>query len=660
MSSDLGVHRDSSGIVSFTNVRCPNDHPLILEARQCPWKCDQCGAPGEKGVHSLWCQTCDYDECPAHRVLCSSDPSVVPLSGLITVQAQATLCSVVPAAGFCPPLPLQRVEVDSEIAMVTVFKDRAQVFRSARVKLLAGEYSLLFAKGMWSEADRKTLQVSIARGVASTVLRSVQFKSISDVKDVRPEKRAAQEKIRTLEVELAAIEDRLTMIHAKWCAYEQVLRKITGANTNYPGVYDPDSWARVMEFASKGMGQIKVTERLIKTEIEEKREQVAQARKELRALGSDEQRTTRDVAEVLLKAVADVELELLLSYVVRNASWEPVYDIRVDNKDKKVAVTYNAMVKQSTGESWDKVKLELSTANPHVGGDAPTLSTWRISLDPPYLELPRMQRQSEAMSNMFQPQMMMQMMPCSAPGGGGGMPPSPPPPPKPVAAASQAAEVSSSSTATVFKIAGTTTIKSDNQHVKVGIVAATLDCYPRYSAVPKLDSHTYLKVKAVNTTDFVFLAGKTNIFADNQFVSNSSLDLVVPGEEFWTFVGVDDAIKVTRKLVHRKNSEKGGGVFGGVKRTRVEFKYTFTVKNSKKTSEEVVIWDQFPITEDKKIVVSLITPDKEKPVKGQRFETNLVNFIEWFVQAEPGAAPQTFDYVFHVDYPVEERVTGMQ
>ena len=110
--------------------------------------------------------------------------------------------------------------------------------------------------------------------------------------------------------------------------------------------------------------------------------------------------------------------------------------------------------------------------------------------------------------------------------------------------------------------------------------------------------------------------------------------------------------------MHRKSSEKGGGVFGGTKKTRVEYKYAFSVKSAKKTTEEVVIWDQFPITEDKKIAVTLVAPDKEKPVKGQKFETNLVNYIEWFVTAEP-AAEQSFDFVFHVEYPPEERVTGL-
>lgn len=557
---------------------------------------------------------------------------------------------------------VQRMEVDSEISMVTVFKDRAQVFRSTTtpIKLIAGEYALVFAKGMWTEADRNTLQVSIGRGVEKTILRSVQFKSITELKDVRPEKRAAQEKIKGLEAELAVLEDKVLVTRTHWAAYEKVVAKVTGVDMHHAGVYDPTAWAKVTDFAATAMQRIKLAERRAKTDEDDKRAEVARARQELRALGDDHLRTTRDVAEVVLRAVADTELELLLSYVVRNASWEPVYDLRVDNKDKKVAVAYNAMVRQSTGEAWEKVKLELSTANPHVGGDAPTLATWRVSLTPPYEDLPQLRGglQDDSMANMMPQMMMMQMMPAMAAGARRGGAPAPPPPPRPVAAASQAAEVSSSATATVFKIAGKSTVKSDNQPVKVGIVSATLDCYPRYSAVPKLDGHTYLKVKAINTTDCVFLAGKTNIFADNQFVSNSSMDLVAPGEEFWTFVGVDDAIKVTRKLVHCKSSEKGGGVFGGTKKTRVEYKYTFSVKTAKKTTEEVVVWDQYPITEDKKVTVTLIAPDKAAPKEGERFETNLVNFIEWFVKAEPGVE-QTFDYVFHVEYPVEERVTGL-
>jgi uncharacterized protein (TIGR02231 family) len=332
-----------------------------------------------------------------------------------------------------------------------------------------------------------------------------------------------------------------------------------------------------------------------------------------------------------------------------------MYDLRVDSKEKLMGVAYQAMVQQSSGLDWEKVQLELSTANPHFGGNAPVLSTWAISLTPPQPRFPYGGYQPNV-APCAAPSMMMQQMMVS-PATNMFSAPAPPPPPraphKPASA--EAATVNSSTTSTTFTIAGKQTVRSDNTAVKVSVMQAQLPIHLRYSAVPKLDSHTYLKVKATNTTGFVFLPGKVNTFADNQFVGKSEMDQVAPDAEFWTFLGVDDNITCTRKLAHRKLGEKGS-MFSS-KKNRVEYKYVFTAKNSRKTSEELVVWDQFPISQDKKITIAVTAPTKEASPE-VRFEVNDLNAIEWFWDMKPNAT-QSFEFVFHVDYPTEERVTGL-
>ena len=313
-----------------------------------------------------------------------------------------------------------------------------------------------------------------------------------------------------------------------------------------------------------------------------------------------------------------------------------------------MGITYSAMVKQSVGDDWEKVELTLSTADPHVGGDAPTLTRWSISLTPPYQ--PVYHSPAPRSEMMMQQMMCTNMMPAPAPPAaapGGGSRPSRPAP-------TASAAVSTSTTSTTFQIVGRHTVRSDNTPVKVPVMQAQLDVHLRYSAVPKLDTHTYLKAKAVNTTGFVFLPGVVNTFADNQLVGKSSMDHVGNNEEFWTFLGVDDNLSCSRTLVHRKLGEKGG-MFSS-KRTKVEFKYVFTCKNGKKSTEELVVWDQYPIAQDKNIVVNVV-----QPVAGDastRFETNSLNAIEWFWNLAPNST-KTFEYVFTVEYPLEETITGL-
>jgi len=60
-----------------------------------------------------------------------------------------------------------------------------------------------------------------------------------------------------------------------------------------------------------------------------------------------------------------------LSYVVNNAQWKPVYDLRVRTKDAQddtIDLSYFGVITNSSGDHWENVSLSLSTAQPHVAG----------------------------------------------------------------------------------------------------------------------------------------------------------------------------------------------------------------------------------------------------------------------------------------------------
>lgn len=555
--------------------------------------------------------------------------------------------------------------MDSKLSMVTVYNNRAQLFYSAQLEVapeVPGEdVTLVFSRGQWSEANRSTLQVNIKEGGSAIVLRSVQFRTVTSVEDVRPQKQALREEIEALTKEQRALKDQMSVNVRTTEAYKSVLVKVHATTRSSDDVkynetvssfvLDPTAQERMCTFVVSAVRDLTTKYRDIEVRAGEVDRRLSAARAKLTACGGDEKRTTTDVAEVQIVLNAPTKLQLLLSYITSNASWTPSYDLRVDSKQKMMAVHYNAVVRQSTLTDWDKVQLELSTASPHVGGDPPKLSKWNISLRPPPGFLGRSAGAASQPMMMMQQMMVTNMMPAAPP---------PPPPggpaPSPARPAlAESASITTSTTSTTFCIVGRQTIKSDNNDVKVTITQSQLPVHLRYSAVPKLDQHTYLKAKAINTTGCILLPGTVNTFADNQFIGKSSMDSTAPDEEFWTFLGVDDDVSCTRKLAHRKLADKSG--FLGGKKTRVEYKYVFTAKNGKRTSEEVVVWDQFPVAEDKKISVSVTCPTKDSspPV---RYEVNNLNAIEWFWDLKPNSS-QTFEFCFHVDYPTDERITGL-
>jgi uncharacterized protein (TIGR02231 family) len=93
---------------------------------------------------------------------------------------------------------------------------------------------------------------------------------------------------------------------------------------------------------------------------------------------------TTSVAITLDAPAAASDLVLSLSYVTMQVAWTPRYDLRVYSQEEQLKVHYHGEVQQSTGEDWTNVRLALSTAQPSVGGQAPTPARWRLSVQPRY------------------------------------------------------------------------------------------------------------------------------------------------------------------------------------------------------------------------------------------------------------------------------------
>jgi uncharacterized protein (TIGR02231 family) len=101
----------------------------------------------------------------------------------------------------------------------------------------------------------------------------------------------------------------------------------------------------------------------------------------------DELRTGQDRTEsrvvVTLQADAASDADVLVQYMIPGASWQPVYDLRVDENFGGASLGLSAVVVQKTGEDWKDVALELTTAQPSAGAAPPEPQPWRIWLPRP-------------------------------------------------------------------------------------------------------------------------------------------------------------------------------------------------------------------------------------------------------------------------------------
>jgi uncharacterized protein (TIGR02231 family) len=429
---------------------------------------------------------------------------------------------------------------------------------------------------------------------------------------------------------------------------ENITKKLTGVTEKTPaGELDPEKWVKMVDFyrnrnmtLDKDIYDSEVAKRGVKARLDKVSRQIAD-------IGSSEQKTRYQV-EALVRMKEAGKLSLKLSYIVHGPSWQPIYDLRVSTREKKMNLTYNAVVRQNTTEPWDDVALELSTAQPVIGGQQPELSPWHVNLYEPQLNYgSRYANKAKKAAPMPAAAANQMIFRESAPS------------PKRAEEPAEDSEmekptstVQTNATSVVFEIKGKSTIGNDNLPHKVTVLIQDFPAEFRYSAAPKLSPHAYLKTKAKNASDFPFLPGVTNVFLDNNFVSNASLNQVAPGEDFWTFLGVDGAIKVERKFLRRHQEQEG--VFE--KKIKVVYEYLTEITNNKKSEEELVVWDQVPVSSHQDVVVKLVEPqfDKTTPT----IKKNELNYIEWFFKVKAGEKIK-IPMVYTVEYPEGKQVTGL-
>lgn len=204
------------------------------------------------------------------------------------------------------------------------------------------------------------------------------------------------------------------------------------------------------------------------------------------------QRGTRVTIVVL--AEGDGEAEISLTYVVSNASWKPLYDLRAsiapDSKSESaVHLHYRASISQSTGEDWSNVMLTLSTASPLQGTSVPTLNPlWIGKHEPPQQH--------------FQP-MSMSMKRAGPPPPGA--PPAPPPPPAPSRAQHNLHDSVGGSSASSFGFAfkaPPTFFRGRDSTTTEGAVSATF-LIPGRSSIPS-DSDSSSQTHKVSIAEIPF------------------------------------------------------------------------------------------------------------------------------------------------------------
>lgn len=530
---------------------------------------------------------------------------------------------------------------NAKVHTVTVYGDRAEVVRHLSATVEAGDHSLTF-ENLPGATDLSSVRVDGKGAFTLIDIRGerIQTKEVADERVLKLNKEL--EALRAQLNDLALADNRITQ---RKSALEKVLGRLTSVGKESANAeMDPSKWAAYLQYHVDTLAKLdqetlanSVTRQGLTLDVD-------RVQRELNELNAHRFKF-RNVARVRIEAKQAGPIELDLAYVVRGPSWNPLYDIRADTQAKTIQVNYHAEVRQSTGEDWKGVALKLSTAQPNLGGREPLMSPWFIHrFVPPPVAITgstngvadgsfvttrraKQGRKSEGEQTV-------------ALGGVAAAP-------APAAAAMEFsyARVNTGGTAATFAIPRAYDVPSDNKPAKVAIASESFPSEFRHTCVPKLSPHVYLKAKAINKSDFPFIAGPTAVFLDGAFVANANLDLVAPGQEFWTYLGADQSVKVDLKDLGKV--EELSGLFGK-KTARSVVSKVFKVTNGKATEVHLSIRDQVPSSNHEEIKVVFEEPKYEKDTDG--FKVDDSKFVEWNLTLKPGAK-QDVPFRFAIERP---------
>jgi len=536
------------------------------------------------------------------------------------------------------------------ITRVTVYADRAEVVRTFKGRLEAGEQTLVFDR-LPGATRLDQLRVE---GRGEFTLLDIRPETVQTKEIANAQVRALQDALKAQDLRQQALNQTEARLTFQKSALDKMLARLTtaGKESANPEM-DPLKWAAFLDFQDKQLAEVDRQVLALQADREAVRAEVDRLNRELAALRGNERRS-RLLAKVNLDVRHAGEVEVHLSYLVRGPSWSPSYDMRADTKAKTLDVAYRAEVRQATGEDWKGVSLRLSTAQPGLQGREPRMDPWFLTKAEPMVfaggltELrqdangraregqmfndirPMGNRFSTADANDFQT--LAKQMKAMEQG---------------------RAQVQAGGTAATFVIERPSDILADNKPAQVTVMRESFPAYFRHTCVPKLSPFVFLKTKAVNKTDFTFLPGPTAVFLDGAFVAQANLDLVPSGQDFWTYLGVDQGVSVERKELARR--EESSGVFGK-KTLRTVFDQVFKLKNGKATDIELVLWDQVPASNHEDIKVVFEEPRYEKDT--DNLKMNESKFLEWRLPLKAGAK-QDLPFRFAVERPEDVQVVGL-
>ncbi|MEV6695207.1 DUF4139 domain-containing protein [Micromonospora sp. NPDC051196] len=503
---------------------------------------------------------------------------------------------------------MDTTEIDAPVVGVTVYPDRARVTRRGGVRLAAGRHRVRVAP-LPLGLRRDSVRVG-GRGPAAVL--GVDVTTWRQARSTDAQVVGLEQRRRELADELAEVDDTDGIEEQRGEFLTRLAERAGGtyARALAAGDAAPSDVATFTDSVAAQLADSRTRRRGLARRRTELTEELAAIGRDLDAAHGKREPDRLAVEVIVTVEADDADVELELTYLVDGARWQPSYDLRL--VDDTMTVTWFGAVSQNTGEDWPECELHLSTARPAVTTGVPELSPW-------YLD--RLRPVSPRMAADMPLGMPVPSAPGAAPAGG-----------SPVRAAAarpllreSVAEVEQGVSAATYRPARPVAVPADGSAHRATIAVLELPARLDHVTAPVRSAEAHLRATVRNTSEHTLLPGPAAVFHGADFVASTRLPMWAPGEETELALGVDDRLRVERKL-HRRAETKA--TLGSTRRREVE--YLITVANHTPRPASVEVRDQLPVSRDEAVVVretTVVPPPVERTELGE---------LTWRLSLAPG------------------------
>jgi len=509
----------------------------------------------------------------------------------------------------------------TKIKNVTVFLSGAQIERTGTMYLGAGNYDIV-VEDLPTSINSNTIQVN---GKGNLTVLSVENR----INYLKGQKKTKE--VIVLEDSLKLMQKQMAYQNAMLQVYREeeamiLANKLIGGADN--GV-DIGALKANADFYRVRLTDLKTKQLDITYKVAEMQLTINRLNQQLNELNAKRNQPTGEiVVRVHVKAAGNASFNI--KYNVANAGWSAMYDIRAIDVNNPVSLNFKAGVYQNTGESWDNVKLTLSTANPNQSNAKPVLSPWYLYYNNYYRSTGKNNARDKA----------------------GAV--------APTAAMDDAEMVAYEDEKDFGNAAEYTTVveypinfeyeidlpydvESNGKVRIVEVQKYELDATYEYFAVPKVDPDAFLLARVTGWEKYNLLPGESNIFFMGTYVGKSYINPLSAMDTLDVSLGRDKAISLKREMIKDFTSDQ----FIGANR-RVTKGWEITVRNNKSKEIEIVIEDQFPISSNKEIVI-----DHVEDSEGIVNETT--GKVTWRIKLKPYESKKLV-IKYSVKFPKEQTV----